>query len=233
MIERSHETHISNPECVSESNCVPPLRSLDLSFVTTSVYGTTRYFNQLTRLDRFVLADINNDGVLDLVAPQFGMSNIAISLGDPTHPGTFLPPTFVSTPTSFVDSVAVGDLNGDGLPDIVVGDTDNSYAGILLQDPTHPGTFLSGKFAGATQSKPLIADMNHDGIPDLVLFPGGQSAAVAVLLGDPHNPGSFLAPSTTSLGSSDIRSVATADMNGDGLPDVVIGNYTAQTVSRY
>lgn len=176
------------------------------------VYGTTRYFKQLTRLQRFVLTDINNDGVLDLVAPQFGMANIAISLGDAAHPGTFLPPTFVSTPTSSVDSVAVGDLNGDGLPDIVVGDTDNSYAGILLQDPAHPGTFLSAKFAGATQSKPLIADMNRDGIPDLVLFPGGQSAAVAVLLGDSHNPGSFLAPTTTSLGSSDIRSVATADM---------------------
>jgi len=194
-------------------------------------YGTTRYFNQLTRLESFVLTDINNDGVLDLVAPQFEMANIAISLGDAAHPGTFLPPAFVSTLTSSVDSVAVGDLNGDGLPDIVVGDTDDSYAGILLQDPAHPGTFLSAKFAGTTQSKPLIADMNHDGIPDLVLFPGGQSAAVAVLLGDSHNPGSFLAPTTTSLGGNDIRSVATADMNGDGLPDVVIGNYTAQTVS--
>jgi hypothetical protein len=195
------------------------------------VYGTTRYFNQLTRLNNFVLADINNDGVLDLVAPGFDMSNIAISLGDPAHPGTFLPPTFVTTLTSTVDSVAVGDLNGDGLPDIVVADTDSNYAGILLQDPAHPGTFLSEKFAGASQSKPLIADMNHDGIPDLILLSGGQSPAVAVLLGDPHNPGSFLAPLTTSLGSGDIRSVATADMNGDGLPDVVIGNDTAQTVS--
>jgi hypothetical protein len=62
-------------------------------------YGTTRYFNQFTRLERFVLADINNDGLLDLVAPQFDMSNIAICLGDATHPGTFLAPTFVSTPT--------------------------------------------------------------------------------------------------------------------------------------
>ena len=199
------------------------------------VYGTTRYLNQLAQLERFVLTDINNDGVLDLVAPQFGMSNIAISLGDAAHPGTFLPPTFVSTPTSDVDSVAVGDLNGDGLPDIVVGDTNNNYAAIFLQDPAHPGAFLSAKFAGATRSKPLIADMNRDGIPDLVLFPGnpGQltTAGVAVLIGDPHNPGSFLVPTTTSLGGSDIESVAVKDMNGDGLPDVVLGNYNAKTVS--
>jgi hypothetical protein len=202
---------------------------------TGLVYGTTRYFGQITRFQRFVLTDINNDGVLDLVVPQFGMSNIAISLGDATHPGTFLPPVFVSTVTAYVDSVAVGDLNGDGLPDIVVGDTDDHYAGILLQNPAHPGTFLGAKYAGATQSKPLIADMNQDGIADLVLFPGdpGQSSTsgVAVLLGDPLNPGSFLAPVTTSLGGADLLSVALADMNGDGLQDVVIGNYHAQTVS--
>jgi hypothetical protein len=226
---------------VNEQTSSSPTSSLTVASGAASpsaglAYGTTRYFGQNTRSQRFVLADVNNDGVLDLVVPQFEMSNVAISLGDAAHPGTFLPPVFVSTVTHTVDSVAVGDLNGDGLPDIVVGDSDDDYAGILLQDPAHPGTFLGAKYAGATESKPLIADMNRDGIPDLVLFPGdaGQfnSSGVAVLLGDPLKPGSFLAPvTTTSLGGADIRSVALGDMNGDGLQDVVIGNYRAQTVS--
>ena len=199
------------------------------------VYGTTRYFGQLSRLEQVLLTDINNDGVLDLVAPQFGFSNVAISLGDPVHPGTFQPPTFVSVLTSAINYCAVGDLNGDGLPDIVTADSDNDYAAIILQDPAHPGSFLSAKNVGHSVAKPLIADMNHDGIPDIVLLQGYDSTqitpGVTILLGDPQNPGSFLLPMTTSIGASDLRSVAAADMNGDGLPDIVIGNYSAQTVS--
>lgn len=193
------------------------------------VYSTTRYFGQLTRLSGFALADLNHDGVLDLVAPQFGMSNIAICLGDAAHPGTFLSPTFENTLTASVDGIAIGDLNGDGLPDLVVGDFNNNYAAVLLQDTAHPGTFLSAKFLGGTHAKPLIADMNHDGIPDIVLFP--NDTAAAVLLGNPQNPGSFLVPIVTPLGGSDIHSVAVADMNGDKLPDIVVGNYNAKTVS--
>jgi Bacterial Ig-like domain (group 3)/FG-GAP-like repeat/FG-GAP repeat len=157
------------------------------------------------------------------------MSNIAICLGDAAHPGTFLPPTFVNTPTASVDSISVGDLNGDGLPDLIVGDSDNNYAAVLPQDPAHPGTFLTANHVGATQAKPLIAEMNHDGTPDIVLFPGNAQATV--LLGNPQNPGSFLTPAITQPITNDIHSVAIADMNNDGLPDIVISNTNAKTVS--
>ena len=202
------------------------------------VYGTTVYFGQFGS-GQFggygLLTDFNNDGVLDLIVPQSGMPNIGIAFGDTNHPGTFLPPIAIATVTSGSDNFAVADFNGDGLLDIVVSDTSDHYAAILLQSSAHPGTFLGAKYIGPTQSKPLIADMNRDGIPDLVLFPAdpGQYGAsgVTVLFGDSQNPGSFLAPVTTSLGGADLRSVALADMNGDGLPDVVLGNYDAHTVT--
>jgi hypothetical protein len=93
-----------------------------------------------------------------------------LSFGDTTHPRTFLPPTAIATVTSGSDNFAVSDLNGDGLLDIVISDTSDHYAGVLLQNPTHPGTFLGAKYVGPIQSEPLIADMNRDGISDLVLF---------------------------------------------------------------
>jgi Bacterial Ig-like domain (group 3)/FG-GAP-like repeat/FG-GAP repeat len=198
------------------------------------VYGTTSPFGQLTRLESVLLVDINNDGLLDLVAPQFGFSNVAIALGDPVSHGIFQPPTFVSVPSPSINYCAVGDLNGDGLPDLVTSGANGDSAYVILQDAAHPGSFLSPKYVGSSVAKPLIADMNHDGIPDLVLYQAGNTfvtPGVTILLGDPQNPGSFLPATTTMISGSDIRSAAVADMNGDGLPDVVVGNYNAQTVS--
>jgi hypothetical protein len=198
------------------------------------VYGTTRYFGQLTRLETVLLTDINNDGVLDLVAPQFGFSNVAITPGDPLHPGTFLPPIFLSVLSSSIYYCAAGDLNGDGLPDLVTSGANGDSAYVILQDAAHPGSFLSPKYVGSSIAKPLIADMNHDGIPDLVLYQASATfvtPGVTILLGDPQNPGSFLPATTTMISGNDTRSAAAADMNGDGLPDIVIGNYNAQTVS--
>ena len=198
------------------------------------VYGTTRPFGQLTRLESVLLVDINNDGLLDLVAPQFGFSNVAIALGDPVSHGIFQPPTFISVPSPSIYYCAAGDLNGDGLPDLVTSGADGDSAYVILQDPAHPGSFLSPKYVGSSVAKPLIMDMNHDGIPDIVLYQAAGTFAapgVTILLGDPQNPGSFLPATTTMISGSDIRSAASADMNGDGLPDIVIGNYTAQTVS--
>jgi hypothetical protein len=201
------------------------------------IYSNSRYFNQITDLEKFILVDINNDGVLDLVAPQLQFGNVAISLGDPVHPGAFLPPTFVDAGNAVDgDGVVAGDLNGDGLPDLVVTDSDEGLAVILFQDPAHPGSFLPALDNGETVLGAQIADINHDGVLDLILFPPSASgvtinSSVSVLLGNPASPGTFLPAITTSLGDMDRRTAVVADMNGDGLPDIVLGNATKQTIA--
>ena len=94
--------------------------------------------------------------------------------------------------------MAVGDLNGDQLPDLVVANLSPSATGsvsVLLQDAAHPGTFLAAANYAAL-GQPLsvvIADLNGDGHPDIALADG---PAAGVLLQDGALPGTF-GPATT------------------------------------
>jgi hypothetical protein len=114
----------------------------------------------------------------------------------------------------------VGDVNGDGKPDLVV--TKGGYAiNVFLGNGNGtfqgPQTFSvgSGRYPGPSLA---IADLNGDGKPDLVIF--NLPGAVTILLGNGN--GTFEAAQTFSV---DVRSAvaATGDLNEDGRTDVVVG----------
>jgi hypothetical protein len=78
--------------------------------------------------------------------------------------------------------VAIGDLNRDGIPDLVF--SDGSVVTVMLGDGG--GTFQAGEdfVAGAGPAKPLISDSNKDGYPDLVIpviNTNGTSTVVVLL----------------------------------------------------
>ncbi len=123
--------------------------------------------------------------------------------------------------------VAVGDINGDGRPDLAVANNDN------------PGTVstLLGNGDGTFQTKVdqapgffavsvALADLSGDGHLDLVV---GYSGMVSVLLGDGH--GSFGSRTDYSI-SGVPYGLAIRDLNGDGKLDVVATNDSA-SVSVY
>jgi len=90
---------------------------------------------------------------------------------------------------SYVQSAAVGDLNGDGKPDVVVTDGVNSRLGAFLNDGN--GSLLTGVFLplGSSASSVWLADFNGDGHLDILAatFPKLQ-----ILFGD--GKGGFAAP---------------------------------------
>jgi VCBS repeat protein/FG-GAP repeat protein len=182
------------------------------------------------------IGDINGDGKPDLVLADASATGGAIVLfQDPANPGKFLAPKKLPVNANSAAAVAIGDLNGDGAPDIVAAtfdaNGDNGAIYVFYQNATARGTFLAPVTfpAGAQQQAVRIADVNGDGLPDIVvanLGPGASgsgSAGVSVLLQDAAHPGSFLAPVTyaTQAGAVD---VAVADLNGDGKPDLVVAN---------
>ena len=185
--------------------------------------------------NQVVAADINGDGKPDLVFADLSTSgNAIVLLQSATAVGTFAAPLNLST-GAMTSSVAVGDLNGDGKPDIVTANFDsngnNGSVTVFFQNPSSPGTFAAGVSfpAGAQPQAVRIADVNGDGLPDLVVAnrgPGSDgtgTAGVSVLLQDSAHPGNFLAPVTYSTPRGAID-VAVADLNGDGKPDLVVAS---------
>ncbi len=160
--------------------------------------------------------------------------------------GRALPPTpsgalFTSVPTyaagsSFAIGAAIGDLNGDGLPDLAVGNADGNVY-VLLQKPDHSfqnaiGYFASNGFVFAV----TIADFNGDGKPDIVAGLEADSSLVnsglAVLLN--NGDGTFQAPSTYNAGgTTNADAIAIADFNRDGIPDIAVASYEDHSSSLF
>jgi hypothetical protein len=173
------------------------------------------------------VADLNQDGNLDIVTgnlaqPFVGGLSILLGNGD----GTFQDPQAIALdqPPS-ARTLAVGDLNGDGVPDIIFGSTTGSYrGGITVLLGNGDGTFRSpvNSFTGNSINSLALADFNQDGVLDVAVGSSGGNGpnAVAVLLG--HGDGSFQ-PAFRSYGSGALVG-AVGDLNGDGFADVVTPN---------
>ncbi len=174
------------------------------------------------------ISDLNGDGKPDIVtantimnADGTGSSSVSVLLQDPANPGQFLSAASYSTGFSPV-AVAIGDLNGDGRPDLAVADT--TGISLLMQNPAAPGIFLTAttiSVGNGGTSAVAIADLDGDGRADLV---ASTSSGVNAYLQDPTSPGRFLSPVTYKAGEQPIF-IAIQDLNGDGRPDLAVANY--------
>jgi len=162
----------------------------------------------------FGFADLNRDGKLDL----FTISNyvVVVWLGDGA--GRF--PSSVTSPPAGIESPfgpAIGDLNEDGIPDVVAGNSNGAVwlgrANGTFAEPTHPLFGPAGAFD-------LLADLTGDGHLDLLTSGGG--------LLEGRGDGTFLDSRIVNIS---FGAAAAADMDRDGLLDVVLtGNQFAAMV---
>lgn len=122
-------------------------------------------------------------------------------------------------------SLAVADFNGDGIPDLAVTSSFTGTVFILLGNGD--GTFATTQMTLANTScvsSVATGDFNGDGKPDLVVTGNceyDQGNSVIILVG--NGDGTFTTGAMPQTGHG-VGSVAVADLNGDGIPDLALTN---------
>jgi hypothetical protein len=170
------------------------------------------------------VADVNGDGKPDLVVVNRCIDNgcvtgsVVVLLGN--GDGSFQPAVTYASGGADSWSLAVGDVNGDGKPDVAVANSASNTVSVLLGNGD--GTFqaaLTYASGGSQALSVALADVNLDGKPDLVVS-NIASGTVGVLLGNGN--GTFQPVVTYGSGALHPFSVAIADVNGDGKPDLLV-----------
>ena len=206
--------------------------------LTSNSFAPAMNFSTPDGPNQVVAADLDGDGKFDLaIVNDMSSSASAVSIFRNTStPGSinFAPRVDLAAPDDTEQSIAVADIDGDGKEDLVVGSYfDSNFS--VYRNIGSPGSITASSFAAPVtfpaggpihQAGIALGDIDGDGKPDIAIV--DQDSGLLYLYRNLSTPGTFtsnsLALPVTFPAGFNSASLAIADLNGDGKPDIFIAN---------
>lgn len=190
------------------------------------------------------LADVNGDGYPDLTIAGFNAPDMVYLNNGTSDPFSSTSGIAIGT-QDVADKVALGDVNGDGYVDMAVANTNHVPSRLYL---TNGASLTSGGYTTVQIGSDLgygqdiaIADVNGDGKPDLILAytiastTATDPSGIAIYINNgTSSPFANVTPIRLLVGDS-VEAIAVADLNKDGLMDLVaaVSDSTLTTSGLY
>jgi hypothetical protein len=168
-----------------------------------------------------LLADFDQNGRSEVIVTHYG-SNV-IYYFKPNAQGVLGTPEVIDVGGPQGNAVAA-DFDNDGWLDLMVG----AGNAVFLRN-NQAGGFRSPVIMPVPADYIAAADWDHDGLMDIV---GTNGALDLALVGWNQGGGNFILISSLQAGFETGR-VGAADLNGDGLPEIITGNLRARSISVF
>ncbi|MBK8601102.1 MAG: VCBS repeat-containing protein [Flavobacterium sp.] len=181
------------------------------------------------------MGDLDGDGKLDLALANWSSNTVSVlrntsSLGTVTFAPKIDFATGVNPP-----SVAIGDLNSDGKPELVVANYGSNSVSVFRNTSTLGVLSFASKTDFTTGVNPYsvsLGDIDGDGKPDLASANQGSNDASVLLNTSTSGLLNFATKVDFATGTT-ATSVSIGDINGDGKADLAVANYNSNNVSIY
>jgi subtilisin-like proprotein convertase family protein len=167
--------------------------------------------------------DFNHDGKIDVATANTFNNNVSILLGNGN--GAL---TLQSSPIKVgrvPQAIRAGDFNGDGYSDLAVANYEDGTVSILLNNKN--GTFATTTVGDGANSGPQALAITGSGISQRLAVANFKANTISVMQN--NGSGVFTIQTTVPVGKGP-DDVNFAELNGDGLPDIVVSNFTDGTV---
>jgi VCBS repeat protein/Big-like domain-containing protein len=168
--------------------------------------------------------DVDGDGDLDIAEALEGSSSNEIALMLNNGTGTFGAPSFFDSSCDGEWGLGSGDMNNDGITDLVVGCVNDQKVSVMLGNGDGTFTVLPAEDAGGEPWQVAIGDLDGDGNLDAALALANSTDGGGILLG--HGDGTF-APVVTYAMPGHTPSSKLGDLDGDGDLDWVLSSFGA------